>query len=128
MSEESEPSVDLVDHPAPAVRDRAIGLDSPYLDRCWTHIVGPTAVVLLRLLHWRAGGTVDTADLAAMLGAGNDPRGRAVWRALNRLARYGLAYADGTRVEVYRQVAPLAPNQLARAPMTVQQAHREFWG
>jgi len=121
-------AVELLDHAASAVRDRAMDIEGPYVERCWTHIVGPTAVVLLRCLKWRAGGAVDPAELAAVIGAGNDPAGKAVWRALNRLGRYGLVYAEGVRVEVYRQVAPLGPNQLDRAPVLVREAHRELWG
>jgi hypothetical protein len=41
--------IEVVDHPAPAVRDRGMGIDGPYVERCWTHILGPTAVVLLRV-------------------------------------------------------------------------------
>jgi hypothetical protein len=62
-------------------------------------------------LNWLGGtpgGRVDPADLAGVIGARNDSSGRAVWRALNRLARYGLVYLDGDRVEVSRHVAPLA--------------------
>lgn len=122
--------VELIDHPAPAVRQRGLQVDHPYLERCWTHLVGPTAVVLLRCLHWRGSGSgtrLEPGELTAILGLGKGGSASALWRSLNRLARFGLVHWEGERVEVYLQVAPLAPNQLMRAPRPVQDAHHQLW-
>ena len=68
-------------------------LDHPYVERCWTSVVGPTGVALLR----RAAGlfcassqpTIDLAEVARDLGITGSDASRRMQRTLLRLERLG---------------------------------------
>jgi hypothetical protein len=49
---------------------------------------------------------------------------------LQRLVRFGLATpaVDGAGLDVYRQVAPLSPRQVARLPEWTRDAHERLFG
>lgn len=37
-----------VPHPEPRIRQVGFSLDHPYVEQCWTPVLGPTSVLLLR--------------------------------------------------------------------------------
>jgi len=113
----------------------ALGHDprSPYVERFWLAILGPSTTWLLRLLAAEldvnpAGFELDLAEAAKVLGIGSrGGRHSPFMRALTRCCRFDLAalHPDGARV-VRRKLPPLNRRQLLRLPPSLQQTHREW--
>lgn len=123
-----------VDHPDPRVRRVGFDLTDPYVERCWSAVVGPSSTLLLRRLPtlWV---TCVPAEMGASelsqslgLGAGVGKRGR-LSSVLSRVARFGLARpaTEGAGLDVYRQVAPLSPRQLERLPEWTRNTHERLF-
>lgn len=112
--------------PVPARQGAPHGLRSAYVEQCWTTVLGPTSVALLRMLPamWteQAPAHVDELELARALGQGKSERVREV---AERLAHFGHASWDPTARLLQVQVAlpPLTPGQLSRAPEWVRARH-----
>jgi hypothetical protein len=106
---------------------------SDYVERCWTSVLGPTAVLALRSINQEmqtAGGPIelDLEDFGRSLGVGAGTGKNAIGpRALARLEQFRMAVAlpDGT-MAVRTELPPLRDNQLRRAGPTVQRWHQQL--
>jgi hypothetical protein len=106
---------------------------SDYVERCWTSVLGPTAVLALRSINQEidaGGGPVELylEDLARSLGVGAGTGKNAIGpRALARLEQFKMAIAlpDGT-MAIRTELPPLRDDQLRRAGPTVQRSHHEL--
>lgn len=119
-------------HPDLEVHRAGFSLDHPYVEQCWTPILGPTSVLLLRRTTelWRDAmpARVDTAELAAQLGV-SQARGQhsPITRTLDRVARFRFAaWAAPGVLDVYSEVRPLRSRELARVPDWSRARHEEL--
>jgi hypothetical protein len=121
-------------NPSFAVRQAGFPLDHPYLERCWTPLMGPSGILLLRRMPdlWRRGTSVgiEVEDLARSLGLGS-AKGRrsAIWRTMDRVTqmRFG-TWTGEQELEIYTEVRPLGPRQLERVPDAVRDVHHTLLG
>jgi hypothetical protein len=119
-------------HPDQRVRERAgFDLTHPYVEQCWTPILGPSGVVVLRTLPalWAAGSpaVADSEELALSVGLNATPGRKATFeRTLDRLTTMGFAVWSerGSAIGVYTQVPPVGAGRIARLPERTQRAHR----
>src|SRR5437764_3571118 len=106
-------------HPLAAVRQAGFPLDHPYLEQCWTPVVGPSSVLLLRHCAWLWRDAmplrIPVEALAAELGLGKGTsRNSPIWRTIDRLVRFGFAtLREPAELRIYTEVPPLAPRHLA---------------
>jgi hypothetical protein len=122
-----------VAHPDPRVRRLGFGLGDPYIEHCWSTVIGPSATLLLRRLPhlWaqHEPARLELGDLSRSLGLGGGtaPTSRLA-RSLDRVARFGLAEWAwvGNRLDVYTDVPPLTPRQLDQAPAWTRQVHTDL--
>jgi hypothetical protein len=106
---------------------------SDYVERCWTSVLGPTAVLALRSINQEmqaAGGPVqlDLQDFGRSLGIGSGTGKNGIGsRTLARLEQFRMAIAlpDGT-MAIRTELPPLRDTQLRRAGTTVQRWHHEL--
>jgi hypothetical protein len=106
---------------------------SDYVERCWTSVLGPTAVLALRAINQEidtAGGAVriDLEDLGRSLGIGAGTGKNGIGsRTLARLEQFRIAVAlpDGS-MAIRTELPPLRDNQLRRAGSTVQRSHEQL--
>lgn len=124
-----------VDHPDERVQRIGFDLTDPYVEQCWSSVVGPSSTLLLRRLPtlWisRVPAEVGASDLSRSLGLGIGVGERSrLANTLNRLVQFRLAKPslDGTGFDVYRQVAPLSPRQLERVPEWTRGTHDRLFG
>lgn len=123
-----------VPHPQAQVRQVGFPLDHAYVEQCWTPIVGPTSVLLLRraTLLWREGmsAEVEIEDLARSLGLGKSSgRNGSMQRTLERLCRFQFASFTGpAELEVFTEVPPLSPRHLERVPGWTRNRHEHLLG
>lgn len=124
-----------IDHPDTRVQRVGFDLTDPYVEQCWSAAIGPSSTLLLRRLPalWvtRVPAAIDASELSQSLGLGASvsEHSRLV-NTLQRLVRFGFATpaVDGAGVDVYRQVAPLNPRQLARLPEWTRDTHERLFG
>lgn len=134
MEPDSSLQLHAVPHPSAPVRQAGFALDHPYLEQCWTPIVGPTSVLLLRRMPvlWREGLSVevDPSELAASLGLGKGTgRNSALARTLDRLERYRFAQQRiPGDLEIFTEVPPVADRQLDRLPAWSRNRHQVLLG
>jgi hypothetical protein len=124
-------------HPNPRVRRVGFGLTDPYVEQCWSGVIGPSSTLLLRRMPvlWteRVPAEVRASDLGRSigLGAGTAKTSR-VAVTLKRLAQFGLIRPAGPpderHFEVFVEVAPLTPRQLARLPEWTRATHDRLLG
>jgi hypothetical protein len=105
-------------------------LRSPYAERFWLSVLGPSALWLARSLAYGLDGStgfnLDVLELARALGLG-DRTGRhaPVQRAVERLCHFDLAYLRGGVTLVARQhVAWLDDHRLHRLSDALRAEHR----
>lgn len=104
----------------PVVADVVFPIDHPYLERCWTSVLGPSAVLLLRRAHELARGgqraVVDLVELSSDLGiAGVGPNSH-VRRTIDRVVRFGFcSWSSPSALGIYDGVPPLKSHHLTRA-------------
>ena len=112
----------------------AVGHDprSPYVERFWLGVLGPSTTWLLRRMADGLEASPDGFDLplaatAGSLGLGGEGRHSPFVRALGRCCHFELATPDpdGT-LAVRRKLPPLNRRQLVRLPDAVQAEH-EAW-
>jgi hypothetical protein len=123
-----------VDHPDSRVQRVGFDLSDPYLEQCWAAVVGPSSTMLLRRMPvlWVAQvpAEIGASELSQSLGlgVGVGERSRLI-NTLNRVVQFGLARPapDGAGLDVYRQVAPLSPRQVARAPQWIRDTHERLY-
>jgi hypothetical protein len=123
-------------HPAPhpklEVHRAGFSLDHAYLEQCWTPVLGPSSVLLLRRMTalWReaAPATVDVAELGAQLGLGHGgSKHSPIARTIERVVRFRFASWSAPGVlDVYTEVSPLPPRQLERVPRWCVDRHEEL--
>ena len=111
-------------------------IGNPYVEQCWSAVVGPSATLLMRRLPhlWQAQvpAQIEAGELSRSLGlgAGAGQNSRLV-ATMGRLARFGLARPSGPdldSLDVYLEVSPLQPRQLERLPEWTRAAHERLFG
>ena len=123
-----------VNHPDRQVRRIGFDLSDTYVEQCWSAVVGPSAVVLLRrmpeLWSHEVPARIGASDLSRSigLGAGTGANSRLV-ATMERLTKFGLARRgeDLDRLDVYLEVAPLQAHQLQRVPKWTRDAHERLF-
>lgn len=124
-----------VDHPDARVQRVGFDLTDPYVEQCWSAVIGPSSTLLLRRLPtlWveRVPAELSAVDLSRSLGlgAGLGKRSRLA-DTLDRLVYHRLARpsTDRTGLDIYRQVPPLAGQQLERVPQWTRNTHQRLLG
>ena len=122
-----------VDHPDSRVQRVGFDLRDPYVEQCWSAVVGPSSTLLLRRMQelWdvdRPGG-IGAVELSRSLGLGLGVGERSrLMTTMSRLVQYRLArpVPDGAGLEVFRQVPPLTPHQLDRVPQWTRDTHERL--
>jgi hypothetical protein len=113
----------------------AVGHDvrSPYVERFWLGLLGPSSAWLLRRLVAQLeespeGFELDLALTATEIGlGGRGGRHSPFLRSIDRCCRFGAAQQiDESTLRVRRKLPPLTRIQVARLPLALQQAH-EAW-
>ncbi|MDA8034406.1 MAG: hypothetical protein M0T71_09590 [Actinomycetota bacterium] len=105
---------------------------SPYCERFWLPVLGPSTIFLLRHLVARLeaapdGCRISVADTARALGLGdrlgrNGPFARTVARAVD----FDMARLSPTTLAVRRRLPPLPRRHLARLPEAARAEHEEL--
>jgi hypothetical protein len=118
-----------------AVIDR-VGYDprSPYVERFWLGVLGPSSIVLLRRLATEleanpAGFVLGLDATARSLGlAVRGGRGSTFGRTMLRCSQFRLLHYDepGGTLLVRRKLPPLTRSQVAKLPPAVQDAHQQW--
>lgn len=105
---------------------------SPYVERYWLSVLGPSCLLIVRRLAAELevapdGFAVDTRQWAAELGLGmRGGRNGPFWKALERACRFGAAKRNGPRLAVRRRLPPLTARQVERLPDGLRQSHDEW--
>lgn len=106
---------------------------SPYVEKFWLGIIGPSACWLLRRIAAGfdaspEGFTMPLGETARALGLGDrGGRNSAFFRTLNRMVQFEVARPAGPdRLEVMRRLPLLTRRQASRLPEALQEAH-ERW-
>lgn len=128
--------VDLhaVPHPAAPVRQVGFPLDHPYLEHCWTPVLGPSSVLLLRRCPWlwreATPARVPADELAAQLGLGRGTgRNSPVRHTIERLVRFRFAATpEPGELHIYTEVPPVPTRQLERLPGWCRDEHQRLLG
>lgn len=112
-----------------------VGFDprSPYVERFWLGIIGPSTTWLLRRVAAGFDASPDgfemsLSETARSLGLG-DPQGRnsAFFRTVNRMVQFDLARSMGPgELLVMRRLPPLSRRQAGRLSPALREAH-ERW-
>lgn len=128
-------TIHAVPHPEPHVGRVGFPLDHPYVEQCWSPVVGPSCTLLLRRLPvlWQEAepAIVEAAEVSRSLGLGANTghRNSRVWRSIERLTQFGLADLSQPDVlDVYMTVRPLTARQVGRLPDWSQRAHERLLG
>lgn len=112
-----------------------VGFDprSPYVERFWLSIIGPSATWLMRRIAAGfdvspEGFQLPLGETARAIGLGEKGgRHSPLLRTVNRLILFDLAHASGTdELTVRRKLAPLSRRHALRLPPALQEAH-ERW-
>lgn len=123
-----------VPHPSGPVRQAGFPLDHPYLEHCWTPVVGPSSVLLLRRCTWlwrdATPARIPTEELAGLLGLGKGTGSNsAIWHTIERIARFRFAAIPTPgEVQVYTEVPPVPAHQLDRLPRWCRTEHDRLLG
>lgn len=106
---------------------------SPYVERFWLGILGPSAIWFLRHVADRFdrepdGFDLDLADCAAAIGLGRHNGPTAAFpRTLTRCCQFSVARVVGDdTLEVRRMLAPLTRRQVARLSEPLQAEHQRW--
>lgn len=106
---------------------------SPYVERFWLGVIGPSTTWLMRRVAAGFDAAPDGFDMplgetARAIGLG-DPSGRnsAFFRTLTRLVQFDLGRVTGPcELEVMRRLPPLSRRQVARLSPEMQEAHQQW--
>jgi len=105
---------------------------TPYVERFWLGVLGPSTVWFLRrtaaeLEAAPAGFVLPLADTARALGLGAAGAHSPFLRALRRCCQFDMARGDGPgTLAVRRKLPPLSRRHLARLPESVQREHDQW--
>jgi hypothetical protein len=106
--------------------ERGVRADSNYTTLVWGGLIGPTAVVLLRLLGQLTmdGGVVEIAvqELAATIGV-SPPL---ALRGIDRLARFGFIQRRGNTLSVRHFVALVTEGRVRKLSPLAQRVDRTY--
>lgn len=126
----AQPTLIVRPWPDPVVEAAGYDPRSPYVERFWLGLLGPSATWLVRRLvagleACPAGYELDLAVTAAAIGLRvRGGRGQAFARTLGRLARFGALHEiDDGEIAVRRKLPPLTRGQVKRLPKEVQAEH-----
>lgn len=129
------PIASLAVRPWPDPVIDAVGHDprSPYVERFWLGVLGPTATWLMRRLvagleESPAGFELDLGAAAMELGLGSRSGQHSPFiRSIQRCCRFGAAeLVDGETLRVRRKLPPLTRAQVERLPDELRVSH-ERW-
>jgi hypothetical protein len=129
------PTPTLTVRPWPDLVIDEVGHDprSPYVERFWLGLLGPTATWLLRRLvagleETPAGFELDLAVTATELGLGNHSGPHSPFlRAIQRCCRFGAAeLVDDSTLRVRRKLPPLTRAQVERLPDLLRGSHDQW--
>ena len=115
-------------HPDRTVHRFGFDLDHPYLEQCWTPIIGPSATILLRRATalWRNAEPVHTTfgQLAGEIGL--SPAN--MRRVLHRVRQFSFATPldDAGVFDIYSTAAPLTQRHLDRVPESTVRTHHQL--
>lgn len=117
----------------PGLALRGVDPRSEYVERYWTGVIGPSAVLLLRrlargLAEHPAGYSLAPADTARAIGlSGGRGRNSAMARTIDRCRLFGLVrWPEPEQLEVRTHLPLLTARQLRRLPLAVRASH-EAW-
>jgi hypothetical protein len=107
---------------------------SPYVERFWLGVLGPSSVVFLRKLATEleahpAGFELPLAETARTLGLGmRGGRNSPFVRTINRCVQFRLVHLDenDSVLLARRKLPPLTRGQVTRLPEPLQLQHREW--
>ena len=107
---------------------------SPYVERFWLGVLGPSSVVFLRKLAADleanpAGYELSMAETARTLGLGmRGGRNSPFLRTINRCAQFRMVHLeeDDRVLLARRKLPPLTRGQITRLPEPLQLQHREW--
>jgi len=128
----SVPFTRLTVHPwvDPVVDQLGFDPRSPYVERFWLRVLGPSSICLLRHLaqrfdHEPEGFSVDVEACASAIGLGASTSPHAPFgRTIGRLCQFGMAQRrTSAELWVRRQLPPLGRHHLARLPDELRASH-----
>lgn len=124
------PSLEVRPWPDPVIDEVGHDPRSPYVERFWLSVLGPTSTWLLRRLvagleASPAGFTLDLGATATELGLGGHSGPSSPFiRSIQRCCRFGAAdLVDGGTLRVRRKLPPLTRAQVERLPASLRAAH-----
>lgn len=123
-----------VPHPVAPVRQAGFALDHPYLEQCWSPVIGPTSTLLLRRCAWlwqeAEPARIATAELAAQLGLGKGTGSSSpLWHTVERIVRFRFATMDTPgQLEIFTEVPPVMERHLDRLPPWCRRQHDRLLG
>lgn len=118
-------------HPNPEVRRFGFDLTDPYLEHCWSALLGPSCVAILRrtpvLWSEQNPARVESLELARAIGL-RSASGRRFSGALDRVTSsgFGCWIEDGRSLGIYTQVRPIQSRQLERLPEWTKATHERL--
>lgn len=118
--------------PDPVLDNLGHDARSPYVERYWLPILGPSATLLVRRLAAALeespdGFELDPAAWAVELGIGmRGGRHSPFWRSIDRTCRFGATRRHGEVLAVRRRLPPLNRHQVDRLPATLQAGHEQW--
>ena len=104
-----------VPHPSLEVHRAGFPLEHPYVEQCWTPILGPSSVLLLRRAAylWREQTPAQV-----------DPQRSPLARTIQRVVRFRFAqWSEPTSLAIYSEVRPLRERELERVPEWCARQH-----
>lgn len=125
-------TVRLEPWPDPEVEACGIHVRDPYVEFCWTWVLGPTQVLMLRWAAFAIDAakgpvTVNLAEVAKSLGLGvGTARHSAIARSLRRLEQYRFALELPGGWALRQHAWPLPERLVQRAPQPVVVLDRMF--
>jgi hypothetical protein len=127
------PTIDVEPWTDPVIDQLGHDPRSPYVEKFWLAILGPSTVWLLRRLaeeldRQPQGFTLDVAETAQALGVGmRGGRNSPFMRSLERSCRFGAArFVAAETLAVRRKLPPLNRPQVQRLPVTLQEEHQTW--
>lgn len=127
-----ETTIQVTAWPDPVLDNLGHDPRSPYVERFWLPILGPSCLLLIRRLANELdrrpdGFRLNTAQWAPALGLGmKGGRNGPMWRSLERACRFGAAQRNGDRLAVRRRLPPLTVRQIDRLPDDLADDHARW--
>lgn len=131
MTDNASITIRATAHPIAHIHRAGFPLDHPYIERCWTPVLGPSSVLLLRrmpdVFRQSPATLVPLDELAGGLGIGGTGQQSAIRRTLDRVVRFRFgAWTDPDELDIYTTAPPLNARQLERSDPSTRQAHERL--